>query len=298
MKKVLVLAFLLCLVTGIVSAQSGTLKGTIVDKVSKETIIGANVKVDGTTLGAVTDINGQFEIRDINVGMVNLTISYVSYKTVQLTGIEILGGKVTLINLDLEEDLGELGEVVVVAARETNTDIAIISDIRRSFQVVSGMSAEQISLSLDRDAAQVIKRVPGITVTDNNFVQIRGLASRYNPVQLHNAFAPSVEADIKSFNFNILPSSQLDRMLVFKSPSPDISGEFSGGLVKIFTKGIPEENIVTLDYSTQYRSNTTFGLFKNQQRSENHWTGFNDGTLSLPSNFPKNLRSSQLSREQ
>jgi outer membrane receptor for ferrienterochelin and colicin len=297
MKKVSALAFLLLFIAGVAFAQNGSLKGTIVDKISKETIIGANVKVDGTTLGAVTDINGQFEIRDVSAGLVNLTISYVSYKTVQLTDVEILAGKVTVINFDLEEDLGELGEVVVVAARETNTDIAIIADIRRSFQVVSGMSAEQISLSLDRDAAQVIKRVPGITVTDNNFVQIRGLASRYNPVQLHNAFAPSVEADIKSFNFNILPSSQLDRMLVFKSPSPDISGEFSGGLVKIFTKSIPEENIVTLDYSTQFRSNTTFQLFRNQERSENHWTGFNDGTLDLPSSFPKSLRSSQLPRE-
>ena len=281
-----------------VSAQKGTIRGTILDKLTKETIIGANIMIDGSDLGAVTDINGQFELKEINPGFYALTISYVSYKTIKITDLEVISDKTTLINLDLEEDLVNLGEVTIVAARETNTNIAIISDIRRSFQVVSGLSAEQISLSLDRDAAQVVKRVPGITITDNNFVQIRGLAPRYNPVQLHNAFAPSVEADVKSFNFNILPSSQLDRILVYKSPSPDISGEFSGGLVKIFTKSIPEENSISLDYSTQFRQNTTFNTFINQERSSSHWTGFNNGMLDLPANFPKTLRDSRLTRNE
>jgi hypothetical protein len=115
---------------------------------------------------------------------------------------------------------------------------------------------------------------------------------------LHNAFAPSVEADIKSFAFNILPSSQLDRLLVYKSPSPDISGEFAGGLVKIFTKSIPTENQIVLDYSTQYRSGTSLNDFRNQVRGKNHWTGFNDGTLDLPDNFPSNLRDGSLTRDQ
>lgn len=297
MRKVLVTILFASLFVS-VYAQKGSIKGTITDKKSKETIIGANVKIDNTSFGAVTDINGQFEISGLDAGKYSITTSYVSYKSIQIVDLEVFGEKITQINIELEEDFGELGEVTVMAARETNTDIAIIAYIRRSFQVVSGLSAEQISLSLDRDAAQVIKRVPGITVTDNNFVQIRGLMSRYNPVMLHNAFAPSVEADVKSFNFNILPSSQLDRMLVFKSPSPDISGEFAGGLVKIFTKSIPEENQITLDYSTQIRQNTTFDTFVNQERSSNHWTSFNDGQLDLPSDFPATLRSSSLSRDQ
>lgn len=297
MKKVLLLVLFSSSIAS-AFAQKGSIKGTIIDKNSKETIIGANVKIDNTSLGAVTDVNGQFEINGIDTGISSITISYVSYKTLQLTDLEVIVDKIVQINIELEEDFCELGEVTVMAARETNTDIAIIADIRRSFQVVIGLSAEQISLSLDRDAAQVIKRVPGITVADNNFVQIRGLMSRYNPVMLHNAFAPSVEADVKSFNFNILPSSQLDRMLVFKSPSPDISGEFAGGLVKIFTKSIPEENQITFDYSTQMRQNTTFDTFKNQERSATHWTSFNNGQLDLPSEFPATLRSSALSREQ
>jgi outer membrane receptor for ferrienterochelin and colicin len=297
MRKILIVGLLSILISP-VFGQKGAIKGTIIDKKNKETIIGANVKIDNSSFGAVTDINGQFQIEGLVPGKYTVTTSYVSYKSVQLVDLEVFADRITLINIELEEDFGDLGEVTVMAARETNTDIAIIADIRRSFQVVSGLSAEQISLSLDRDAAQVIKRVPGITVTDNNFVQIRGLMSRYNPVMLHNAFAPSVEADVKSFNFNILPSSQLDRMLVFKSPSPDISGEFAGGLVKIFTKSIPEENQITLDYSTQMRQNTTFEKFVNQERSSNHWTSFNNGQLDLPSNFPATLRSSALTRDQ
>lgn len=284
--------------TGGVFAQFGSIKGTVSETETEETIVGANVQLIGTSTGSYTDINGQFEIKGLTPGLHSIQISFVSFKPVQIVDIEVFAEKTTVVNSKLESDFGDLGEIVVIAARETNTDIAIISEIRRSFQVVSGVSAEQIGLSLDRDASQVVRRVPGITISDNNFVQIRGLTSRYNPVMLHNAFAPSVEADIKSFAFNILPSSQLDRMLVYKSPSPDISGEFAGGLVKIFTKSIPSENQITLDYSTQFRSGTSLRDFRNQKRGKNHWTGFNEGFLDLPNDFPTNLRDGDLTRDQ
>lgn len=298
MKKHLLSLLITLISFGFAVAQTGSIKGVIKDSKTGETIIGANIKIIGSEKGTISDINGQFDLTFLSPGLYDLSISFISFKTLQFAGVEVFDGKVSQIEVTLEEDINQLGEVVVVAARETNTSLAVISEIRRSFQVVSGLSAEQISLSMDRDASQVVRRIPGITITENNFVQIRGLSPRYNPVMLHNAFAPSVEADIKSFAFNILPSSQLDRMLVYKSPSADISGEFAGGLVKIFTKSIPDENLITLDYSTQYRAGTTFRDFRNQERSSTHWTGFNNGYLDLPENFPASLRDRTLPREQ
>lgn len=107
---------------------------------------------------------------------------------------------------------------------------------------------------------------------------------------LHNAFTPSMETDVKSFSFDIIPSSQIDRLLVFKSPAAELPGEFAGGVVKIFTKNIPDQTSITFDYSTSFRQGTTFGDFDQPEQGKNYWTGFNNGYQSIPSSFPnKNL---------
>jgi outer membrane receptor for ferrienterochelin and colicin len=71
-------------------------------------------------------------------------------------------------------------------AREAHTDIAVVNEIKNATQVVSGVSSEQITRSMDRDAAQVMMRVPGITIQDNRFVSIRGVSERYNQVMINN----------------------------------------------------------------------------------------------------------------
>jgi TonB-dependent receptor len=270
-------------------AQSGTIRGTIKDAKTNEDLIGATVKIDGTTLGSVTDINGFFSIAKVPAGKVKVVITYVSYKDKVISDVSVVADNVTQINTVLEEEGAVLAEVKVTAARLTNTEVSVISEIKAAQMVVNGISAQQIAKSLDRDAAQVVKRVPGITIVGDRFINIRGLNQRYNNVMLHNAFTPSMETDVKSFSFDIIPSSQIDRMLIFKSPSAELPGEFAGGLVKIFTKNIPDKNSLVIDYSTSYRSNTTFGDFYQPNQGKNYWTGFNNGYYDLPKYFPANI---------
>jgi TonB-dependent receptor len=271
-------------------AQSGTVRGTITDAKNKETLIGATVKLTGTQLGAATDINGFFSIAKVPAGKYTLEITYVSYKTEIIENVSIEADKVTEVNTALLEAAATLQEVRVVATRQTNTEVSVISEIKASQNIVSGISSQQIARTLDRDAAQVVKRVPGITIVGDRFINIRGLNQRYNNVMLHNAFTPSMETDVKSFSFDIIPSSQIDRLLVFKSPAAELPGEFAGGVVKIFTKNIPDQTSITFDYSTSFRQGTTFGDFDQPEQGKNYWTGFNNGYQSIPSSFPnKNL---------
>ncbi|MEO7990802.1 MAG: TonB-dependent receptor [Chryseolinea sp.] len=274
--------------TAFVSAQ-GSISGTITDAVTGEAIIGANVLIKDTSIGSTTDIEGNFTISKVSAGTYTLQISSVTYKTHIIENLIVEDAKKVTLTIAMHEDVSELEEVVVQAQRLTNTDFALMQSIKEAKLVVSGVTAEQISKSLDRDAAQVLRRVPGVTIKDNQFVQIRGLSERYNPVMLHNAYAPSLETDVRSFSFAMIPSSQLDRMLVFKSASADLPGDFAGGVVKVFTKSIPEENSVILDYSTQIRVGTTFNDYYYQQKNNNHFTGFNNGFYDLPSTFPKKV---------
>ena len=248
-------------------AQEGTLRGTIKDEKTKEDIIGATILVQGINKGAATDINGFFSFAKLPAGSYSLKISYVGYDSKIYEGVKVVAGQVTELNLNIQETSSTLAEVKVVAQRLTNTEVSVISEIKASQLVMSGISASQITKTLDRTAAEVVKRVPGVTIFGERFINIRGLNERYNTVQLNNAFAPSMETDVRSFSFDIIPAGQIDRILVFKSPSAEIPGEFAGGVVKIFTKAIPENNFLTIDLSSSYREGTTGSDFYSTQNS-------------------------------
>jgi len=286
MKNILRLTLVIALLTGNAFAQSGTIKGVVADALTGETIIGANVRIEGSSLGVATNLDGTFELPQVEPGTYKLLVSFISYKTVGLEGVVVVPSRTTVLDVKLEEDMGNLGEVLVTAARETNTQMAVISEIKRSLNVVSGISAEQIRISQDRDAAQVMSRVPGVTVVDNRFIMVRGVPERYNQVMINNAIAPSTEVDRRTFSFDLIPSSALDRMLVFKSGSPENPGDFAGGLIKLYTKNAVEDNFTTVEYGIGIRSGTTFGKHLQAQGSKTDMLGFDSGLRGLPSGLP------------
>jgi CarboxypepD_reg-like domain/TonB-dependent Receptor Plug Domain len=291
MQKVYFLA--LVLLSSFAAYSQGSIAGNVKDAKTGEAVIGANVIIQGTTQGSPTDIDGNFLINNVQEGTYSLQVSSITYKTHTIPNVLVETAKKISIDIALHEDVSELQEVVVQGTRQTDTDFDLLKSIKEAKVVVVGITSEQISKSLDRDAAQVLRRVPGITIRGDQFVQVRGLSERYNPVMLHNAYAPSVETDVRSFSFATLPSSQLDRILVFKSPAADLPGDFAGGVVKVFTKSIPEENSLVLDYSTQYRAGTTFSDYYSQQKNNGHITGFNNGFYDLPASFPTDVKAIQ-----
>ena len=137
---------ILVLISSASFGQTGTIRGTIKDAANKEDIIGGTVKIEGTQLGALTDINGFFEISKVPVGKVNISISYVSYKTKSIPNVAVVANNVTEINTFIEEDKTTLQEVKIVAQRMTNTEISVISEIKAAQQIVSGISADRKSV--------------------------------------------------------------------------------------------------------------------------------------------------------
>jgi outer membrane receptor protein involved in Fe transport len=139
---------------------------------------------------------------------------------------------------------------------------------------------------MDRNAADVVKRIPGVTVMDDRFIMVRGLYDRYNSVWLNDASAPSSEVDKKSFSFDIIPSGQIDRILIAKTPAPELPGDFAGGMVKVYTMSIPDKNTYTASYQISSRENQTGTQFNYAQKSKTDWLGYDNGLRSMPSGLP------------
>lgn len=267
-------------------AQNGTIGGVVKDAKSGETIIGANVYIQGTQVGAATDIEGKFSIPNVKPGTYNLVVSFITYKQHVVPDVVIESGKISEIEVAMQEDATELTEVVISATREINNDMSLIDAIKESKLVVSGISAEQIVRLPDRDAAQVMQRVSGVTISDNRFVLVRGVPERYNQVMINNVIGPSTEIDRRSFSFDLIPAGAIDQMLIFKSGAAEIPGDFAGGVIKLITKRPTSDQFFSVGFNAGYRTNTTFKDHLYSEGSSTDKFGFDNGFRDLPARFP------------
>lgn len=272
-------------------AQTGIIRGTVNDATTTVPIAGVSVKIQGTNQGIATNESGAFEISKIEPGTYALHVSYLGYQELLVEGVKIEADKGLTLSLELHPGGEELAEVVVSVARLQNTNSAMISEVKSAFQVVSGISQQQIKLSQDRDAAQVMSRIPGLTIVENRFVMVRGIPERYNQVMLNNAIAPSTEVDKRTFSFDLIPSSVLERMMIYKSGAAENPGDFSGGLIKVYTNSAANERFTTFSLGSNIRANTTFNPYAFSRTSPTDFLGFDGGERALPNGFPtENIR--------
>ena len=105
-------------ITSVGLAQNGTIAGKVIDLKTKEAVIGANAVIEGTTVGAATDLDGNFTIPNVKPGTYSLVVSSITYKTQTITDVVVESGKKTTLEITLAEDVAELEEVIVTAKKE------------------------------------------------------------------------------------------------------------------------------------------------------------------------------------
>ncbi|MES2704106.1 MAG: TonB-dependent receptor [Bacteroidota bacterium] len=271
-----------------ISSFAGSIKGTVTDSKTNAILSGVVVSLPGTSNGAVTDFDGKYELNGLANGAYEIVFTYATYLTYRQS-ITIARDEDLVLDMKLMPETTELKGSTIKSGRITNTETSVISEIKNSSNVVSGTSAAQISKTMDRNAAEVVKRIPGVTIQDDRFIVIRGLPDRYNTVWLNDASTPSSEADKRAFSFDIIPAGLIDRILVFKTPSPELPGDFAGGMVKVYTTSIAERNSLTVNLQTSSREYTTGASFNYSPSSKTDWLGYDDGQRSIPSVIPEKI---------
>lgn len=277
-------------------AQKGTISGKLIDKSTGEDLIGASIKAEspkGTT-GAITDIEGKFLI-SAEPATYTLTFSYSSYKTEQLE-VAVKSGEVSYVNLSMEESANALTEVVITYTIEKASSLAQLTERKNAAQVSDGISADVIRRTPDRTTSDVLKRVTGASIQEGKFAVIRGMNDRYNAGYLDGALLPSTESDRKAFAFDVVPANLIDNLMIIKAGSPDLVGDFGGGIIKINTKSVPEKFTQHLSIGGQTHSLTTFKGFTQFKRysgeslnivsQERDLPAFADNALRPASTFP------------
>lgn len=248
--------------------------------------MGATVMIEGTAKGARTDLDGKFTIRNVEDGKFTINISYVAYEKKTISDIIVKDGKSDFLNINLTKSSKNLKEIVVKTAAKKESINALLIQQKNLATISDGISGEMIKKTADRNTSDVLKRVSGVTIVDNKFAVIRGLADRYNLAMLNGDILPSSESDRKAFAFDIFPSSLLENIVITKAATPDRPAEFAGGIIDLATKDIPNENFLTAQVGTGMNTIGTFDAYKQGATSKTDWLGYDKTTRIIPSNIP------------
>jgi hypothetical protein len=271
------------------SINVGEITGKVIDGETGEVLRRASIFVMSSKNGGYSDVKGDFKIKNVESGTYKLKISYVGYVTKYIDKVQVISGKTTKIgNVVLYSEKKTTEDVVVEEKRINDNQSAILSERKNSSQVSDGISIEEIKKLPDNDAGQSLKRVTGLTLMNDKFIYVRGLNERYSNTMLNGASLSSTEPDKKAFAFNMFPSEFIENAKVIKSYSPDLPGNFAGGLVILNTVEFPSKKSLKINITSSISDNLSFkeNGFINYMGSSNDVYGFNDGSRAMPDNIP------------
>lgn len=297
-KKIVIIVFFSFFIVTNFYAQDCVLSGQVIDAQTGETLPGASVFIKGTTIGTSTDLDGKFCIKNLPAGKYDLVAQYISYATKCITGIELEPKKIKTLKIALEQTTAELQEVIIQSTAQKESITSMLMIQKNSVSVSDGISSDIIKKTPDKNTSDVLKRVSGTTIQDNKFVIVRGLNDRYNAAFINDAPLPSSESDRKAFSFDIFPTQFIDNVTIIKTATPDITGDFSGGVIMINTRSIPEENAQNLSISSGYNTLSTLKPFYTYPGGNLDFIGMDNGSRNLPKGIPSTTEFKELNSAQ
>ena len=240
-----------------------TLRGTVRDSVTSEVLVGANVYIPGTSLGGVTDREGQYRIAGVPVGSIKLKISYIGYAPKEVD-LDVSGSEPQPITVFLAPDV-LVGEEVVITA-QARGQVAAINQQIHSNTIVNVVSEEKIKELPDANAAEAIGRLPGVSITrsggEANKVILRGMSDKFTSITVDGVRIAATDANERGVDLSTISQGSLAGIEVFKALTPDKDAEAIAGNVNLVTRKAPSERLLRLDSKGAYgKMNNNLGQY-------------------------------------
>lgn len=271
-------------------AYSQSISGKISDAQTSEPLIDATVKIKSINAGTATDLDGSYIMEGVPPGIYDIEFSYIGFISKTVTGVTVVQGQNTRLDVALQMEGIITEEIVIEATTSMANEQALLVEQKNSNKIQDGISEQQIKRAPDAAASEVLKRITGVSIVNDKFVFIRGTTDRYSLTTLNGVQLPSSEPDKKAFSFDLFPSNLLENIIIAKSFTPDLPGNFSGGVVQVVTKEFPEALSYGINVTGSYLTGTTGKSFRSYNAGETKWlflnSGLDDGSRQLPSNFP------------
>lgn len=277
-----------------VFAQTGNLGGTITDASTGEVLPGANIYIESVGMGTVTDIEGNYILRNIPGGDYTINYLYVGYLSVSKE-VSIQSGEDKVVDVAMTLDAVSLNEVVITTqilgqARAMNQQLS-------SDALVSVVSSDKMKELPDVNAAEAIGRLPGISVQrtggEANKVVVRGLSPKLTAVTINGIRVPATSGTDRSVELSMISPELLSSIEVYKSPTADMDGDAIGGIVNLGVMKAPLKRVTTVQVNGGYSDlDRDFGNYKGSFDISNRFFDNQLGIL-LRANYERMNRNSE-----
>lgn len=226
---------------------SGSLHGVITDGATNEPLIGATVRLEGTSLGGITDMDGKFTITGIPKGVYTVVISFVSYKTERIPNAVIEPGQRASLDFTLHPDDEVLEEVVVTAKANRESENMLLLEQKRALLAIEAIGAMELDRKGITTAEAAVQQVSGISKQDGvKNVFVRGLADRYNATYLNGFPIPSDDPEYKNISLDIFDAAMIQNIGVSKAFSSLRGGDVGGATIDITSKQLQGDRLLSL----------------------------------------------------
>ncbi len=282
MNKILSILLLIFSMTTVFAQQKqGFVRGNILDGDFGGALIGATISLtDNPSKGTIADLDGNFSL-PLDPGPYKINVSFISYAT-QTFDVEVKSGEVAILDATLSSAAEELSAYTVEAKVRRTSEIAMLMDMKKASNVTDGMSAQTFRKVGDSDLGGAMKRVTGVTVQDGKHVYVRGLGDRYTKTTLNGMAIPGLDPDKNSVQIDIFPTNVLENVSVSKTFTPELDGDFAGGLIDVVTKKFPDEKATQISIGMTYvpgmHFNNDYVLYNTGKMD---WAGYDDGSRKL-----------------
>lgn len=221
------------------------LKGVVTDSLTNDELIGANVFLVNTSLGAATNIEGKFVITSITEGSYKVRVSYIGYKQKDID-VQIKSNQTLELNVQLVLDVIQSDEVVVTG--QMMGQISAINQQLSSNTILNVVSEEKIQELPDQNAAETIGRLPGVSITrsggEGNKVILRGLSDKYVSVTIDGVRVASTDALDRGIDLSTISQSSLAGIELYKALTADKDGDAIAGSINMVTKKAPTKRLL------------------------------------------------------
>jgi outer membrane receptor protein involved in Fe transport len=263
-------------------------EGKIISAENNEPVFGVIVHIDSVPK-AKTSLDGVYKL-SMNEGKHVLTFSNESDNyTTQSMDIMVKNGSFEVLDVVLtKSNVRQMSGVTVVGAKlSAGTTSYYATDKKRMEEnsTTDGLPKEQIVNTGVPSAAEAVQMIPGASVQDGKDVYIRGLGDRYSQTILNGMSIPSLNPQKNSVQLDIFPAILIDNITVYKTFTPNLVGDFAGGLIDISTRDFPAKKMIYAKISLGYNTNATFNPnFISYKGGKLDFLGFDDGTRKLKIN--------------
>lgn len=277
--KKIIIPLISCVIYYSVSFCQGTIRGKITDE-NGESVTGANIVLKSQpTVGTRSDFNGKFTLQITGSSPETIVISFISYQTMEET-VNPKNGEVIVKNFRLVPVSVALQEAVIIG-KANKAQEAVMEKIQiKSAPTISYISSEMIKKIGDTNISSAVTRVTGVS-TNGSFLTVRGIGDRYMKTAINGSRIPTLDPFTNNVKLDLFPSSLVDNIVLVKTASPDLPGDWAGAYLSVETKDYPEKFTVNVETSFGYNQQTSLRDVVSSQRSATDWMGFDNGLRNI-----------------